>query len=402
MRTTMQGTGMRIVVLGGDGVGPEVMAQALRIADWFRERRGLDCHFIEESFGLAAWREHGEIMPQRTLEAVKSADAILFGAMGGDEYDRIPADVRRAGSLLRIRRELHLFANVRPVRAWEPLARVCPLRQEVAAGTDLVIVRENTGGLYFGTPRGIEHADGGQRAAVNTQRYTTGEIELVAHHAFDLARSRGGRLCSVDKSNVLETSQLWRETVQALHGREYRDVELTHMLVDNCAMQLVRRPTQFDVIVTENMFGDILSDCAGAITGSLGMLPSASFGPTGGDGCRKVLYEPIHGSAPDIAGQGIANPIGMILSLAMAMRHSLTRTADAELLEAAVGRALVSGSRTADIAAIGEAPVSTAGMGDEVLRALEAILLELTVREPLDAEVVGKIRECTNKDWGAR
>jgi 3-isopropylmalate dehydrogenase len=379
MMTAMESKGMRILVLGGDGVGPEVMAQALRIADWFRAHRSLDCQFFEEPFGLAAWREQGEIMPQRTLEAVRNADAILFGAMGGDDYDQIPATVRRAGSLLRIRRELQLYANVRPVRAWNALARVCPLRQEVAAGSDLVIVRENTGGLYFGTPRGIEDAEGGQRAALNTQRYTTAEIERVARHAFELARTRGRRVCSVDKANVLETGQLWRATVQALHEREYRDVELAHMLVDNCAMQLVRKPIQFDVIVTDNMFGDILSDCAGAISGSLGMLPSASFGPHGADGRRKVLYEPIHGSAPDIAGQSIANPVGMILSLAMALRHTLGRPAEADLLEAAIGRALAAGSRTADIAAAGDTVVGTAGMGDAVLNALESLVAETVV-----------------------
>jgi 3-isopropylmalate dehydrogenase len=363
----------RILVLSGDGVGPEVMAEALRIAAWFSTRRGLDWDFFAEPFGLVAWREQGEIMPQRTLEAVKSADAILFGAMGGDEYDTIPAEIRRAGSLLRIRRELQLYANVRPVSAWQALANVCPLRQDVAAGTDMVIVRENTGGLYFGTPRGIEKLGNTERSAVNTQRYSTGEIEQVARHAFELARTRRGQLCSVDKSNVLETGKLWRETVQTLRDREYPDVELTHMLVDNCAMQLVRRPTQFDVIVTDNMFGDILSDCAGAISGSLGMLPSASFGPVGADGCRKALYEPVHGSAPDIAGQGIANPVGMMLSLALAMRHTVGCAADAELLETAVARALASGSRTVDIAGTGERTVSTAGMGDAVLNALESL-----------------------------
>jgi 3-isopropylmalate dehydrogenase len=376
MSSDMKKKGMRILILGGDGIGPEVMAQALRIAEWFRAHRGIDCEYFEEQFGIAAWREQGEIMPQRTLEAVRNADAILFGAMGGDEYDSIPAPVRRAGSVLRIRRELHLYANVRPVRAWEPLARVCPLRQEVAAGSDLVIVRENVGGLYFGTPRGIADVEGGQRSAVNTQRYTTAEIEQVATHAFSLARVRGKRVCSVDKSNVLETGKLWRETVQALHDREYRDVELTHMLVDNCAMQLVRKPTQFDVIVTDNMFGDILSDCAGAISGSLGMLPSASFGPQAADGTRKALYEPIHGSAPDIAGQGVANPIGMILSLAMAMRHTLGRPDEAALLEAAVEHTLSAGTRTADIAAAGDTSVvRTAGMGDAVLKALESVAL---------------------------
>jgi 3-isopropylmalate dehydrogenase len=367
----MEKQNMRMLVLGGDGVGPEVAAEAMRIAEWFRSRRGFVCDFFTEPFGIQAWREQGEIMPARTLEAIKSADGILFGAMGGDEYDVIPHEVRRAGSLLRIRRELNLYANVRPVAAWPDLASVCPLRADVARGTDLVIVRENTGGLYFGTPRGIETTAEGD-LAVNTQRYTTMEVERVARYAFELARTRGKRLCSVDKSNVLETGKLWRDTVQNLHAREFQDVELSHMLVDNCAMQLVRKPTQFDVIVTDNMFGDILSDCAGAISGSLGMLPSASFGPAGADGRRKTLYEPVHGSAPDIAGRGIANPIGMILSLAMAMRHTLGREEDAVLLERAVGSALAKGCRTADIAGKGDTPVGTSGMGDAVLQALES------------------------------
>ncbi|MGP1609509.1 MAG: isocitrate/isopropylmalate family dehydrogenase, partial [Burkholderiales bacterium] len=250
---------MRMLVLGGDGIGPEVAREALRLAQWFRERRGLKCDFFEEPFGLLAWREHGQLMPPQTLEAIRSADGILFGAMGGYEYDAIPAEVLRAGSLLRIRRELNLYANVRPVCARPCLASVCPLRAEVASGTDLVIVRENISGLYFGTPRGIETTDDGSMA-VNTQRYTTKEVEQVARYAFELARARGKRVCSVDKSNVLETGKLWRDTVQGLREREFPNVELSHMLVDNCAMQLMLKPTQFDVILTDNMFGDILSD----------------------------------------------------------------------------------------------------------------------------------------------
>ncbi|TSA15433.1 MAG: 3-isopropylmalate dehydratase large subunit [Comamonadaceae bacterium] len=390
--TTMEPQIMRMLVLGGDGIGPEVAREALRIARWFVDWRGLGCDFFEEPFGLLAWRELGQIMPARTLEAVKRADGILFGAMGGDEYEAIDHAKRRAGSVLGIRRELDLYANVRPVRAWPQLAGVCPLRAEVAFGTDLVIVRENVGGLYFGTPRGVAATDRGY-TAVNTQRYTSHEIERVARHAFELARSRGKRVCSVDKSNVLETGRLWRDTVRSLRERAFPDVELVHMLVDNCALQLVRKPTQFDVIVTDNMFGDILSDCAGAIGGSLGMLPSASFGPIGSDGRRKILYEPIHGSAPDIAGRGVANPIGMILSLAMALRHTLDRQEDAVLLERAVDRALEDGARTADIAGAGDDPVDTVGMGDAVLRALAALAAE--GRRRGSPGVVAKLEEQT-------
>ena len=362
----------RMLVLGGDGVGPEVAAQARRVADWFAANRGLALETVEAPYGAAAWRDGGQLLPPATLEAVRDADAILFGAIGGPEYDRIPARVRAEGSLLRIRRELDLYANLRPVRHWPALAAACPLREQVAAGADIAIVRENTGGLYFGEPRGIETLPDGRERATNTQRYATDEIERIARFAFELARTRRGEVCSVDKSNVLETGQLWRRVVTALHAREYADLRLSHMLVDNCAMQLVRRPTQFDVIVTDNMFGDILSDGAGAIAGSLGMLPSASLGPVGARGRRAALYEPVHGSAPDIEGRGIANPLGAILSVALALRHSLDAPDEAERLGRAVEAALRDGARTADIAAPGEPTVGSAAMGDAVIRALEA------------------------------
>ena len=361
----------RVLVLGGDGVGPEVIAQATRVLDWFASRRGLPIELFEAPYGLASWRTCGEILPARTLQAARSADAILFGAIG-DGYDAVPIDVRREGSILRLRREFGLYANLRPVRHWPALAAACPLRAEVAAGTDIAIVRENTGGLYFGTPRGFESPPDGRRAAVNTQRYASDEIERVARFAFALARTRRSRVCSVDKSNVLETGALWRQTVQAVHEREFADVELSHMLVDNCAMQLVRAPTRFDVIVTDNMFGDILSDAAGAVAGSLGMLPSAALGAPGPDGRRRALYEPVHGSAPDIEGRGIANPLGAILSAALMLRHSLDAPGEAQRLEQAVTRALDGGARTADIAGPGEAAVGTAAMGDAVVEALNA------------------------------
>lgn len=361
----------RMLVLGGDGVGPEVIAQALRVGRWLSGRLTREIDFFEEPYGLSAFKSQGEILPARTLAAVRSADAILFGAIGGD-YAGVPIAQRREGSVLRLRRELVLFANLRPVQYWPALAASCPLRREVAFGTDIALVRENVGGLYFGQPRGIETLPDGRREAVNTLRYTSDEIERVARFAFDLARQRKGRLCSVDKSNVLEAGMLWRQTVSALHEREYLDVALSHMLVDNCAMQLVRDPRQFDVIVTDNMFGDILSDGGGAVAGSLGMLPSASLGAAGPDGRRSALYEPVHGSAPDIEGKGRANPIGAILSLALALRHSVADEAAAAAVERAVTHALEAGARTADIAAPGETVIGSAAMGDAVLAALQA------------------------------
>jgi 3-isopropylmalate dehydrogenase len=362
-------TPVRILVLGGDGVGPEVIAQALRIAVAIAPRLARPVVFFEEPYGLSSFQATGEILPARTLQAVRESDAILFGAIGGD-YQGVPVAQRREGSVLRMRRELGLFANLRPTRWWPALAASCPLRPEVGRGTDIALVRENVGGLYFGEPRGIEALPDGRRSAVNTLRYASDEIERIARFAFELARTRGRRVCSVDKSNVLEAGALWRQTVSALHAREFADVALSHMLVDNCAMQLVRAPTQFDVIVTDNMFGDILSDGAGAVACSLGMLPSASLGARRPDGRLPALYEPVHGSAPDIAGQGAANPIGAILSLALLVRYTLADDATATAIEAAVADALQAGARTADLAAPGEPVLGSAAMGDAVLRAL--------------------------------
>ena len=368
----MAADALKLLVLGGDGVGPEVIAQAVRVLEWFRVKRSLPIALTEHPYGLSAWKSQGHILPAHTLRAVLDSDAILFGAIGGD-YDGVPMQVRREGSVLRLRRELGLFANLRPVRHWPALDDAAPLRREVAGGADIALVRENTGGLYFGTPRGTEALADGRKSAFNTQRYATDEIERVARFAFELARTRQNRLCSVDKSNVLETGVLWRETVSALHQREFADVALTHMLVDNCALQLVRAPKQFDVIVTDNMFGDILSDGAGAISVSLGMLPSAALGALRADGRPAALYEPVHGSAPDIEGQGIANPIGAILSAALMLRHSARRPDEARLLEQAVEAALNAGARTADIAARGETPIGSVAMGDAILAALESL-----------------------------
>lgn len=363
----------RLLVLSGDGIGPEVTREARRVVDWFVDRRGLDCTVQEEAIGLASLAAHGVLLRQEVLDAALAADAVLFGAGGGPGYDTIPPDVRRAGGLLRLRKELRVFANLRPVIGYEALGDIVSLKPEFVRGVDIMIVRELNGGLYFGEPRGIETLPDGSERAVDTMVYTTPEIERVLRFAFELARSRQGRVCSVDKSNVLRNGALWRKIATRIGAEEFPDVDLSHMLVDNCALQLIRDPKQFDVIVTENTFGDILSDGAGAIAGSLGMLPSAALGAPGPDGRQPALYEPVHGSAPDIAGRGIANPLAAILSVAMALRHSFARPADAALLERAVGAALAAGKRTADIAPEGGQAISTTAMADAVLAALDSL-----------------------------
>jgi 3-isopropylmalate dehydrogenase len=357
----------KILILAGDGVGAEIMPEVRRVVEWFVAERGLDVDLHEEPFGMRAWREHRTLMRDATWQCILDADAILFGAIGTPEYAAIPAAARATDWLLEMRRTLDLFLNLRPVRAYDALLDSSTLRPDVVRGVDMVIVRELVGGAYFGEPRGIELLDDGRRRARNTIVYATDEIERIAREGFLLARTRGGRVCSVDKANVLEFGALWREVVSAVGATEFPDVELSHMYVDNCAMQLVRNPRQFDVIVTENLFGDILSDCAAMVSGSLGMLPSASIGPRRDDGRRAALYEPIHGSAPDIAGQGIANPIGAIRSFAMCLRHSLDRPQDSALLERAVEAALVNGARTSDIALPGDPQLSTTEMTDAVL-----------------------------------
>jgi 3-isopropylmalate dehydrogenase len=362
----------RLLILGGDGIGPEVVAEARRVAEWYIARRELKLELHEELFGISAWHAHGSLMRAETWNEIAAADAILFGAIGSPAYADIPAEARKVDQLLRMRKELDLFCNLRPVKTLPALSGASSLRPEAIAGCDTVIVRELCGGIYFGTPRSREKIASGGERAVNTCIYTTAEVERIARSAFDLARSRSGRVCSVDKANVLtETGGLWRDTVQALRDTHYPDIDLSHMYVDNCAMQLVRTPTQFDVLVTENLFGDILSDCAAMVSGSLGMLPSASLGPVRADGGRHALYEPIHGSAPDIAGKGIANPVGAILSLALCFRFSLGLAQEAAHLEQAVAAAIDAGARTKDIAQPGERALSTREMGDAVLAALD-------------------------------
>jgi 3-isopropylmalate dehydrogenase len=364
---------IKVAVVGGEGIGPEVTAQSQRILDWFAKRRGAPIILREAQYGLIPYQATGKVLPEETAEAMDEADAILWGATGGPETKEVPAAVRKAGGLLSLRGKYDLYANLRPIRANPALSESSPLKARVLKDVDFVIVRELTGGIYFGEPRGIETLADGQRRGFNTEQYTTSQIRRVARSAFELARTRRGKVCSVDKANVLETSVLWREEITALHLEEFSDVELTHMNVDNAAMQIVREPSQFDVMVTGNIFGDILSDCAAMASGSLGMLPSASLGPVDRYGRRKALYEPVHGSAPDIAGRGIANPLGSVLSVAMMLRITLNRGLDADLLEKAIDSALSNGARTADIAEPGAPRLSTKQMGDAVLAALDEV-----------------------------
>jgi 3-isopropylmalate dehydrogenase len=364
---------IKVAVVGGEGIGPEVTLQSHRVLNWFAAKRGVPIILREAQYGLIPYLATGKVLPQDTVEAMDEADAILWGATGGPETKEVPASARKAGSLLSMRSKYDLYANLRPIVANPALAESAPLKARVLRDVDFVIIRELTSGIYFGEPRGIETLADGQRRGFNTEQYTTNQVRRVARSAFELARTRKGKVCSVDKANVLETSALWREEVIALHAAEFSDVELSHLYVDNAAMQIVREPSQFDVMVTGNIFGDILSDCAAMASGSLGMLPSASLGPIDSFGRRKALYEPVHGSAPDIAGKGIANPLGSILSVAMMLRLTLDRPDDAALLEKAVDTALAAGARTGDIAEPGATRLSTEQMGDAVLNALERV-----------------------------
>lgn len=353
-----------LAVLAGDGIGVEITTQALRVIELL-QKQGLQLQVEQACIGGIAYDQIGHPLPDTTLKLCQRADAVLLGAVGGPQYDSAPRELRPEKALLRLRSELGLYANLRPALLYPELAAASSLRAELVAGLDILIVRELTGGIYFGHPRGIRVLEAGQREGYNTLVYSEAEIERVAHSAFQLAQQRSRRLCSVDKANVLEVSELWREVVTHVAGN-YPDVELTHMYVDNAAMQLVRQPRQFDVIVTGNMFGDILSDIAAMLTGSIGMLPSASL-----DHNAKGMYEPVHGSAPDIAGTNSANPIAIVLSLAMALRYSLQQTQLAERIEQAVGRVLSRGLRTPDIAATStREPVGTQQMGDAIIEEL--------------------------------
>jgi len=364
-----------LLILAGDGIGPEVMAEVLKIIDWYRAKRGITFDVSEDLVGGAAYAAHGAPLSAETMAKAQAVDAVLLGAVGGPKYDDLDFSVKPERGLLRLRKEMDLFANLRPAPCFDALADFSSLKRELVAGLDIMFVRELTSGIYFGEPRGIIDDNEGGRIGINTQRYTTNEIRRVARSAFELARKRDGRVCSVEKANVMESGILWREEVTLIRDTEYPDIDLSHMYADNCAMQLVRTPKQFDVIVTDNLFGDILSDCAAMLTGSLGMLPSASLGAPMENGRPKAMYEPVHGSAPDIAGQGKAHPCATILSFAMALRYSFDQGAEADRLEGAVEKVLADGVRTPDLMQAGDGtPATTSEMGDAVVAALEASL----------------------------
>ena len=362
-----------LLILAGDGIGPEVMAEVRKIIDWYGARRGLAFDVEEDLVGGAAYDAHGVPLADDTMARAQEVDAVLLGAVGGPKYDDLDFSVKPERGLLRLRKEMDLFANLRPAQCFDALADFSSLKRDVVAGLDIMIVRELTSGIYFGEPRGIIR-EGNERVGINTQRYTESEIARVARAAFDLAMKRDKRLCSMEKANVMESGILWRDVVNEV-AVEYPEVEVSHMYADNGGMQLVRAPKQFDVIVTDNLFGDMLSDVAAMLTGSLGMLPSASLGAPMDNGRPKALYEPVHGSAPDIAGQGKANPCACILSFAMALRYSFDEGAEADRLERAVEKVLADGVRTPDLMqADGGTPATTSQMGDAVIAALDASL----------------------------
>ena len=361
-----------LLILAGDGIGPEVMAEVKKVVAWMGRARGLAFDVTEDLVGGCAYDAHGTPLHDDTMARALAADAVLLGAVGGPKYDALDFALKPERGLLRLRKEMDLFANLRPAQCFDALADASSLKREVVAGLDILIIRELTSGVYFGEPRGI-FQEGNERVGINTQRYTESEIARVARVAFEMARHRASRVCSMEKANVMESGVLWREVVAKIGAEEFADVELSHMYADAGAMQLTRWPKQFDVIVTDNLFGDLLSDIAAMLTGSLGMLPSASLGARDAQGRMRALYEPVHGSAPDIAGTGRANPIACILSFAMALRYSFDRGEDAALVERAVERVLAQGLRTADILGPeGGNAISTAAMGDAVVAALDA------------------------------
>lgn len=354
----------RILILPGDGIGPEIVAEAVKVLASLRDGVGLEIEMDEALVGGAAIDATGGPLPDATLELAREADAVLLGAVGGAKWEPLPIEIRPEKGLLGLRAHLGLFANLRPAILYPQLADASSLKPDLVSGLDIMIVRELTGGIYFGQPRGVHIGEDGEREGVNTLVYKESEIRRICDVAFGIAAKRGKRVCSVDKANVLECTELWREVATQV-GARYPDVELSHMYVDNAAMQLIRAPKQFDVVVTTNMFGDILSDAAAMLTGSIGMLPSASLDEAG-----KGMYEPIHGSAPDIAGKGVANPLATILSVAMMLRYSLGEPTAAERIESAVSSVLDAGLRTADIMSEGMREVGTAEMGDAVVKAI--------------------------------
>ena len=367
-------TNKTLLMLPGDGIGPEVFNQVRRVVDWMAKNRSINFELKEGLVGGACYDVHKQSLTDETMQDALDADAVLFGAVGGPQYDNVERHARPEAGLLRLRKEMDLYANLRPAVVFDALLDASTLKPEVIQGLDLMIVRELTSGVYFGEPRGMQDYNGVERC-IDTQAYTKDEVERVAAVAFDLARKRNGRVHSVEKANVMETGVFWRKTVTDLHASGgYQDVELQHMYADNCAMQLMKNPKQFDVIVTDNLFGDLLSDAAAMSTGSLGMLPSASLGAADENGQRKALYEPVHGSAPDIAGQDLANPCAMLLSFAMMLRYSFGLLKDADMVENAIQNVLKAGIRTGDIMAPGCTQVGTTGMGDAILAELDRLV----------------------------
>jgi 3-isopropylmalate dehydrogenase len=361
-----------LLILPGDGIGPEVMGEVKRVINWMDGNRAVSFDVDEDLVGGCAYDAHGAPISDATMDKALAADAVLLGAVGGKKWESLPFEDQPERGLLRLRKDMELFANLRPAIVFDALAEASTLKTDLVAGLDILIIRELTGGVYFGEPRGITDLPNGERRGVNTQVYDTHEIVRIGRIAFELAAKRDGRVCSVEKANVMESGVLWREEMTRLHG-EYPDIELSHMYADNCAMQLVRAPKQFDVIVTDNLFGDILSDCAAMLTGSLGMLPSASLGAADEAGRRKALYEPVHGSAPDIAGENKANPLATILSYAMMLRYSFDLGDEADLLENAVKSVLDKGLRTPDIMQDGKELISTTDMGQAVVDEMAAL-----------------------------
>ncbi len=364
----------KLLLLAGDGIGPEVMAEVKRLLDYFA-RKGIGTFQTDEGLvGGACYDAHKVSITEETMAKAHAADAVIFGAVGGPKWDKVPYDVRPEAGLLRLRKDLGLFANIRPAICYPALAESSSLKREAVEGLDIIILRELTGGVYFGEPKTITDLGNGQKRAIDTQVYDTYEIERIARVGFELARKRRNKVTSMEKRNVMKTGVLWHEVVEQVHEREYKDVQLEHMLADAGGMQLVRWPKQFDVIVTDNLFGDMLSDVAAMLTGSLGMLPSASLGELDPKTRRrKAMYEPVHGSAPDIAGKGMANPIAMLASVGMAMRYSFNMNKEADMLDAAIAAALAKGLRTADIKSEGAKIVSTAEMGEAIVGEMERL-----------------------------
>ncbi len=361
----------KILLLPGDGIGPEVVSEVKKIINWFNSKRSLDFETDEDLVGGAAYDKHGTPITDEVFYKALESEAVILGAVGGPKWDNLDFSKKPERALLKLRKELKLFANLRPAICFKQLVEASSLKPEIVSGLDIMIVRELTGGIYFGEPRGIKPIDNGERKGINTHSYTSSEIARVARVAFDLAKKRNNKVTSCEKSNVMEAGQLWKEEVTETHKNEFKEVKLEHMLADNCAMQLLRNPKQFDVIVTDNLFGDILSDEAAMLTGSLGLLPSASLGAKDKNGNIRSMYEPVHGSAPDIAGKNLANPIATILSFSMALKYSLNLEKEAKEIDTAVQSVLDMGLRTKDIYSKGNKEVSTTAMGDAIIAQLQ-------------------------------